>query len=223
MWDIKTGSHSPRKGDFVQPYVVPSFSETLKLYRYIFWYSDDDGDFDLAQLSVGNFRANGGKIFMTFALPSSYVSVIDINQALRDFTGAVDSLTANFLAGAQLTSPITSGGFVQPNFELRPAPPFDSTVYPLLVRDSYQSNKADGGHAVQYLRGIYPSTGAVPVYMVQPFSPDSLQPVIGAKSGDGTSFILGAPLYRFNGNSTTSPNTRAFQLLQKVFKDFGAF
>lgn len=223
VWDIKTGSHYPQRGNLLQPYIVPTFQETLKLYKYIFWYTDDDGDFDLAQLALGNFRNNGGKFFMTFSLPPSFVSVVDINQALRDFTGAVDSLTGAYLAGPSLTSAITSKGFVQPDFMLQPAPPYDSTVYPVLVRDSYLSNKADGGHAVQYLRGIYPSTGTSVIYNVQPFGVDSVQSVIGVMSGDKSAFILGAPLYRFNGNSTTVPNIRAAQLIYKVFKDFGAF
>ncbi len=223
LWDIKSGSHYPQRGTLVQPYIIPTFQETLKLFKYVYWYADDDGDFDMAQLAVGSFRNNGGKIFMTFSLPSTYVSVTDINQAVRDFSGAIDSLTGTFLAGPTLTSSITSKGFVQPDVMLQPVPPFDSTAYPILVRDSYLSNKSDGGHAVQYLRGFYPSTGAAAVYKVQPFGVDSVQSVIGVMSGDKSAFILGVPLYRFNGNSTTAPNTRAGQLIYRIFKDFGAF
>ena len=224
-WDIKTGSYYPRKGNLVQPYVIPTFQETLKLYKYIFWYSADEQDFDIAQTAVRNFRKNGGKFFMTFTVPSSYSSGLNINQELSDFTGAIDSLTSSILTDSLPSSPITSTGFVKPGATVQPVAPYDSTVYPNLVRDSYQSNVIDGGKVVANLRGIYPSLGASVIYNMQPYGTDNRQPIIGVMSDDRSAFVVAVPLYRFNGNSTdlNTPNMRAYQLIYKVFKDFGAF
>ncbi len=225
LWDIKTGSYYPRKGNLVQPYVTPTFQETLKLYKYIFWYSADEQDFDIAQTAVRNFRKNGGKFFMTFSVPSSYSSGLDINQELSDFTGAIDSLTSIILTDTLSSSPITSTGFVKSGTMVQPAAPYDSTIYPNLVRDSYQSNLTDGGKVVANLRGIYPTFGAQVIYKLQPYGVDNREPIIGVMSndGNGTAFVVGVPIYRFNGNSIGSPNTMAYQLIYRVFKDFGAF
>ena len=224
VWDIKTGSYYPRKGNLVQPYVVPTFSETLKLYKYVFWYSSDEEDFDIAQTAVRNFRRNfGGKFFMTFTVPSSYSSGLDINREISDFTDAIDSLTSNILTDTLSSSPVTSTGFVKSGAMVQPVAPFDSTVYPNLIRDSFQSNATDGGKVVANLRGMYPTLGATVIYNMQPYGTDNRQPILGVMSGDRSAFIVGVPLYRFNGNSTTLPNVRAYQLIYKAFKDFGAF
>lgn len=223
IWDIKSGSYYPRKGSFVQPFVNPTFPLTLRYYKYIFWYSSDEQDFDIAQSAVRDFRKNGGKFFMTFTVPSSYSSGLDINQELSDFTGAIDSLTSSNLTDTLSSSPITATGFVKSGAMVMTVSPYDSTVYPNLIRDSYQSNPIDGGKVVANLRGIFPTIGASVVYKMQPYGTDNRQPTIGVMSGDNSSFVVGVPLYRFNGNSTTTPNTKAYQLIYKVFHDFGAF
>ncbi len=222
LWDIKAGSNYPRKGNLVQPYIIPTFSATLELYKYVFWYSADEQDFDIAQSAVRAFRSSGGKFFMTFTVPSSYSSGLDINQELSDFTGSIDSLTSSILTDTLSSSPFTSTGFVKPGAMVEPAAPYDSAVYPTLIRDSYLSNPIDGGKVVADLRGIYPTLGASVVYNLQPYGVDNRHPIIGAMSGDGTAFVIGVPLYRFNGNSTTSPNTRAYQLIYEVLRNFGA-
>jgi len=224
LWDIKTGSNYPKKGNLVQPYIVPTFYETLKLYKYVFWYSYDEQDFDIAQSAVRNFRRNaGGKFFMTFSVPSSYSSGLDINREISDFTDAIDSLTGTILTDSLSSSPITSTGFVKSGTTVLPVSLIDSTIYPILIRDSFQSNATDGGKVVANLRAIYPTFGATVIYNMQPYGVDNRQPILGVMSGDRSAFVLAVPLYRFNGNSTTQTNTRAYQLIYKVFKDFGAF
>ena len=61
------------------------------------------------------------------------------------------------------------------------------------------------------------------IYNLRPYGADNRHPVMGVMSGDNSAFIVAVPLYRFNGNSTTLPNTRAYQLIYRVFHDFGAF
>ncbi len=220
VWDIRLGKTSTRKGDLVQPCVVPSFQETLKLYKYILWYSIDDQDFDIAQISVGEFRRAGGKILLSYGISSSS-DASGAAEQLRDISDAVDSVTAGVLTDSLATSPIGSNGFVKSGTSLIPV---DSSRYPVLVRDGPQSNPIDGGKTVQNFRGVFPSVGATAIYDIQPYGVDGRHPHIGIMSGDGTAFVLGVPLYRFNGNETPpSANTRAAQLMYRVFKDFGAF
>jgi hypothetical protein len=226
VWDIRSGMTptSPKKGNLVQPCIVPSFQETLKLYKYIFWYSADYKDFDIAQAAIPGYRSAGGKIFFSYYALDTTADQSALSQQLGDFSGSVDSVMVSILKGPSSSSrPISSTGFV---FSGASVIPYDSTVYPVLVRDGPTSNPTDGGKVVWNLRGFYPSLDATVVYRIEPFgSYDAVNPpVLGVLSGDKSVFLLGVPLYRFNGNdSPPSANTRASQLIYKVFKDFGAF
>ena len=226
VWDIRAGmtSAGPRKGSLVQPCIVPSFQETLKLYKYIFWYAADNENLDIAQIAVREFRASGGKIFMSYVVPAS-ADPVAVGLQIKDFSDAVDSIGSNILAGTTSTGwPVTSTGFVRSGTEIIPV---DTAEYPTLVRDSTNSNPSDGSRIVANLRAIYPSIDASIIYRIQPFDSygsGNATPVLGVMSGDKTAFLLGAPLYRFDGNSSVpSENMRAYKLIEKVFKDFGAF
>ncbi len=226
VWDIRAGtiSSSPRKGALVQPCVVPSFQETLKLYKYIFWYAADNENFDIAQIAVREFRRTGGKLFMSYVVPSS-ADPAAVGLQMRDFTDAVDSIGSDIIVGSSSVGrPVTSTGFVWPGTSLIPT---DAAEYPALVRDSTNSNPADGSKFVGNLRAIYPAVDASIVYRIESFGtygPDNPPPVLGVMNGDRTAFLLGVPLYRFDGNSSVpSENMRAYYLIEKVFKDFGAF
>ncbi len=226
VWDIRAGmiSASPRKGALVQPCIVPSFQETLKLYKYVFWYAADNENFDIAQIAVREFRRAGGRIFFTYVVPAS-ADPVAVGLQMRDFTDAVDSIGSGIIAGSSPAGrPITSTGFVWPGTEIIPV---DTAQYPVLVRDSTNSNPSDGSKVVGNLRAIYPSVDASIVYRLQPFGAygaGSGQPVLGVMSGDRTAFLLGVPLYRFDGNSSVpSENSRARKLIEQVFKEFGAF
>ncbi len=226
VWDIRAGttSSSPRKGSLVQSCIVPSFQETLKLYKYIYWYAADDRNFDIAQIAVREFRRTGGKIFISYVVPASSDPVA-VGLQMRDFTDAVDSIGSEIIAGSTSTGrPVTSTGFVWPGTSLIPS---DTSAYPVLVRDSTNSNPSDGSKVVGNLRAIYPSIDASIVYRIEAFGSygsGNLPPVLGVLSGDKTAFLLGVPLYRFDGNSSIpAENMRASRLIEKVFKDFGAY
>ena len=227
VWDIRGGMipTSPKKGDLVQPYVIPAFQETLKLYKYVFWYSSDYKDFDIAQAAIAGYRNAGGKIFFCYYALDVSADQGSLNQQFRDITGSVDSVMADILRGPSSSSrPVSTTGFVFPGASIIP---YDTTEYPVLVRDSSSSNPADGGKAVWNLRGFYPTIDARVIYRIQAFGgygPENPPPVLGVMSGDKSVFLLGVPLYRFNGNDVPpSANTRAARLIYKVFRDFGAF
>ncbi|HQT92359.1 MAG TPA: hypothetical protein PL001_10075, partial [Candidatus Kryptobacter bacterium] len=120
--------------------------------------------------------------------------------------------------------PITSTGFVWPGTSLIPS---DTSAYPVLVRDSTNSNPSDGSKVVGNLRAIYPSIDAGIIYRIEAFGSygsGNPPPVLGVLSGDKTAFLLGVPLYRFDGySSVPAENMRAYRLIEKVFKDFGAY
>ncbi len=227
VWDIRAGMTptSPRKGNLVPPCIVPSFQETLKLFKYVFWYSADYKNFDIAQTSIGGFRSAGGKIFFSYYALDTTADRSSLTQQMRDFSGSVDTVMADIIRGATSAArPVTSTGFVFSGASVLSS---DSTEYPNLVRDGPGSNPADGGKAVWNLRGFSPSIDATVIYRVEPFGsygPGNPPPVLGVLSGDRSVFLLGVPLYRFNGNDTPpSANTRAAKLIYRVFHDFGAF
>jgi len=212
VWDIKTGSRFPQKGKYVPTWINPTFTETLKLFKYIFWYTSDEQDFDVAQRSLPEFRKGGGKVLFSFNLPKSYSSGIIVNQALKDFSGVVDSLGADII-------PTTSTGFVLPRTQVVPDS-LGGEGYPLLVRDDFTSNPVDGGKVVANLRELYPSVGSVILYRLQPSSTGAYpgMPVLGVKDAQNSFILIGIPLYRFNGGDK---NVGAF--FNRAFKDLGAY
>jgi hypothetical protein len=87
----------------------------------------------------------------------------------------------------------------------------------LLVRDSPSDNPIDGGKIVAYLRALYPSVNAKPIYWVEPRTQwNNLTFTIGAESNEGNFVLVGFPIYRFNG----AKNASVF--IENVFRNFGA-
>lgn len=210
VWDIKTGSKFPQKGKFVPTFIKPAFIETLKLFKYIFWYAGDEQDFDIAQRALPAFRKAGGKVLFSFNLPQSYTSGASVDQAVRDFSGVVDSLGPSYI-------PTTSTGFVLPRTQVIPEPGAEG--YPLMMRDDINSNPVDGGKVVANLRALNPSIGSVILYRLQA-DPSKYpgMPVLGVKDSRNTFILIGISLYRFNGGDK---NVGAFFF--RVFKEFGAY
>ena len=212
VWDIRAGTDFPdghaTKGNLVQPCIVPSFQETLKLYKYVYWYSSDHNDFDIAQIAVRGFRNAGGKIFFDYFAITDTNAIDAASVELRDFTGAMDSISSDILRGTASNSrPITSTGALWPATSVFS---IDSTQYPNLV--------SDNSFLVGGLHGIYPAFGANVVYRMQPYGTYAADdaPIVGVMSGDGSAFVVGVPLYHFDGGATVS------QLIYTVFKSFGA-
>lgn len=77
VWDLKANK---------VPYETNTFLETIKLFRYIFWYSDSDPSLELASVSVRKFLGLGGKI----AFSLQFGQTVDLD-AVKSFL-PVDSL-----------------------------------------------------------------------------------------------------------------------------------
>lgn len=77
VWDLKQNA---------VPYESSTFLETIKLFKYIFWYSDGSPSLELASTAVRKFLNLGGKI----AFSMQFGSTVDMD-AVRAFL-PVDSL-----------------------------------------------------------------------------------------------------------------------------------
>jgi len=67
--DIRLGATSTSKGRLVPPYINPTFIETLKLFKHVLWYSDNNPTLDLAQLSLPEYQRGGGDVLYTASFP----------------------------------------------------------------------------------------------------------------------------------------------------------
>lgn len=75
------------------PFSSTTFPLALRLFKYVFWYSDNNPSLELANASIPKFLLGGGKVFFSILLPQS------LDQTLLQGFLPVDSTTApvNFL------------------------------------------------------------------------------------------------------------------------------
>ena len=190
--DIKKGATSIKKGDFVPALINPTFTETLKLFKYVFWYTDNNPSLDIAQASLPQFVSSGGKVMFTAGFPQN----ISTQGGLGNFA-PIDNIEAG--AFTNILSAKDTMVAVNP-------------AYPILVRDTL-------GFIYTFPRGILPKVSARILYQMQKStkwaSRDTLPIIMGVKDADSPHFVLlAAQLHRFG----TPPNNVA-TLLRKVYKD----
>ncbi|WP_143713057.1 hypothetical protein [Candidatus Kryptobacter tengchongensis] len=211
VWDLRVGSRYPRRGILVPPFPRVDFSEVLtRFYNYVFWVASDEVNFDIAAISLPKFKSQGGKVLFSFILPQSTTPDFDVGKALSDLSGVVDSVSS---------TPLT--GFVPAGTRIlnyNPINPAEQSDYPILVRDSPADNPVDGGKILAFLRALYPSASAHPIYWLEPQSAwGNRSFTIGAESIDKNFVLVGFPIYRFNGGTK-----KAGEFIWKVFNNFGA-
>lgn len=211
VWDLRVGARYPRRGILVPPFPRVDFAEVVsRFYKYVFWISSDETNFDIAAISLPKFRAQGGKVLFSFILPQSTTPDFDVGKALSDLSGVVDSVSS-----APLTGFVPSGTRIlnyNPNGS-------ETSEYPILVRDSPGDNPVDGGKILAFLRALYPSAIARPIYWLEPKSAwNNLSFTIGVEAIDKSFVLVGFPIYRFNGGTKN-----AGEFITKVFKNFGIF
>ncbi|MCF8241756.1 MAG: hypothetical protein K9J16_10250 [Melioribacteraceae bacterium] len=153
------------------PYPNISFLETLKLFDYVYWYSNSSPDLSLANLVTQKFVENGGKIM--------YSLTFENNSA--DF--AFDLATIqNFL-------PIDSLGQAEPiPFLLRGASVLQSTPgsgYPQLETSS----------TIGFVRTFHPSVTATEIYDI---SSSQVNGNIAFMDNSKSLFFIGLPLHSAN-------------------------
>ncbi len=190
--DIKLGSTNTKRGVFVPALINPTFTETLKLFKYVFWYADNNPSLDIAQASLPSFEDNGGKALFTAGFPQ-YIAA---QGGLGDFA-PIDNIESNYF-----TSILYSRDTIVA---------VDPT-YPTLIRDTL-------GFIYTFPRGLLPKVNARVLYQMQKSSRwatrDTIPIIMGVKDADQPKFVLlGALLHRFG---TPPDNVAAF--LRKVFND----
>lgn len=110
------------------PYTNVTFLTTLKLFKYVFWYSDNTPSLDLAAATVQKFVDAGGKIAFSMQMPQLVDPVLlqgflPINS---DSLYSRTSLLSNTIISADSTNPaypkltLTSSVFRVKSFYLNP-------------------------------------------------------------------------------------------------------
>jgi hypothetical protein len=197
VWDIKTGYSGSSKGTYVPPLVNPTFVKTLNLFKYIFWYADNNPQLSIAQVALPEFVKNGGKVLFA----TGFSEFPPDSRGFGDFA-PIDNIDSNY--------------FAKKLFPADSIVAFDPT-YPTLIRDY--------GSIYQFPRGLLPKVNARIIYQMLPSSRwthDSTMIVMGVKDADQASFVLiSAILHRFGGLPPDVPNNvPAF--LRRVFQgEFG--
>lgn len=89
------------------PYLNITFSETIKLFGFSLWYSDNNPSLDLASASVQKFIDNGGKILMSLQFPQSVdlTALQGFLPIVSDSSDSRSTLLANVIISASLTQP----------------------------------------------------------------------------------------------------------------------
>ena len=189
--DIKKGSSAISKGKFVPPLINPTFTETLKLFKYIFWYGDNSPSLDIIQASLPGFKKAGGKVFLAAGFPQNIVA----HGGLGDFA-PIDNIEQSYFTSILLAR--DSVVSVDP-------------AYPTLVRDTL-------GIIYTFPRGLLPKVDARILYRMQSSTRWSGQPIMGVKDADKPSFVLlGTLLHRFG----TPPERLARLLRRVYKDEFG--
>ncbi|HZW39348.1 MAG TPA: hypothetical protein VFF33_08630 [Ignavibacteriaceae bacterium] len=104
--DIGYNKTSTVSGSMLPKLLNPMFTETLKLFKYIFWYTDDIPSFEPAQTSIRFYTEAGGKVLFSMQFPTFFEASL-----LSDFL-PIDSLypsTIGILAKGININPLVSG------------------------------------------------------------------------------------------------------------------
>lgn len=171
VWDIKLGRTTNTPGVLLPVYISPQFTETIKLFKYVFWYTDNDPTLEPAQVSINSYLNSGGKVLFSMIFPQVF-----------DPRGLSDFLPLDSLSPAPIsTLPL--------NLAINPTEAAGLQGYPQLRRDN-------SPNPVARIRTYYPNQlSAQNLYTLDL----SGEPVIGFKSSDSKIIFMGVPLHRSNG------------------------
>ncbi len=192
--NIKVGSTQFTRAKFLPALINPTFTETLKLFKYVFWFSDNAPNLEAAQISVPEYLKSGGKIFFCSGFPE----IASGQGSLVDFAPIQNVASATF---ATKLFPANKDSLL----------PVSDSTYPILIRDPF-------GSIYAFPRAIIPKLNSEVIYKMHasPNWPSWGEPLMGVRGKDlsgKTNFVLIAVLlHRFG----TPPNNLA-ALFRKVF------
>lgn len=195
IWDIKAGYTNTARGTHVPALINPTFTESIKLFKYILWYCDQNPQMNVAQSSLPAFKAAGGKVLMV----TVFTQYPPDSRGFGDFA-PIDSIQSSYFTSAFLKG--------------------DS----LIALDPSYPNLYSGSTFLSYQRGVWPKVNSHLLYKMgkSPRWADT-NIVMGVQDADNPSIVfLSLQLQRFVGSPGTGipDNTPVF--LRKVFyNEFG--
>jgi len=173
------------------PYETVTFYETLKLFKFLFWYSDNNPSLTLATLATKKFLSSGGKIFFSLVFPQTIVQ--DELQSFLPIDSAGTINGKNFTNSLIGNSPVTVSDVSLP--------------YPALKTST----------TIFRIRTFYPLAGsAIPVYNVES-TMLTTNKIIAFRDIDKKLFFIGLPLSKTNSIQT---NVKTL-FEKVFFDDFG--
>jgi hypothetical protein len=151
------------------PYLNVTFLETIKLYDYIFWYSDNNPSLDLAASVAEKYTSAGGKIFYSLQFPQT--TDLTVVQAFLPINADSSSYKTSLIAG--------------------------TTVSAVTAQQSYPELQVQKGSTIYRARSFYLTVlGSIPVYY---FPNGELKGNIGFFDSEKKVFFIGLPLHFMNG------------------------
>ncbi|MEJ5306526.1 MAG: hypothetical protein WHV63_11365 [Ignavibacteria bacterium] len=172
--DIKYGKTSTTPGIFLPKFINPTFTATLKLFKSVFWFTDNDPTLEVAQLTLRNYSESGGKVLLSMIFPQTFDT-----RSLGDFLpiDSVSPVPINFIPVNTPVNLTTDGQLLG---------------YPPLQRDASPS-------PVARIRTFYPNSAASKSLYTLGLSGN---PIIGFRDNEGRRIFIGLPLHRLNGGSS---------------------
>ena len=216
-YDIRTGSvlGSGKPGNLVPSLSVvnPMFVQTLKLYDYVFWYSDVFPSLTLAQFSLFYYTTSGGKVLYT----TEFQSTSDPSGALRDFA-PIDSVSSVVLPATSF--PSLGDSRIPKNYRVIPDSTVPDDIFPLMNVDSVTVSGAPIANFINaFMRPVYKRADARYIYHFQPYQGTPLRyvgtPNVGILRNDKNFVFFGFPLHYLNGTASGGQGITA--LFNKVF------
>lgn len=169
--DIKYGKTSTTPGIFLPKFINPTFTATLRLFKSVFWFTDNDPTLEVAQLTLRSYTESGGKVLLSMIFPQTFDT-----RSLGDFL-PIDSVSQVPISFIPVNTPInlTTDGLL--------------LDYPRLQRDASPA-------PVARIRTFYPNTAAAKSLYTLGLSGN---PIIGFKDNESRRIFIGLPLHRLNG------------------------
>lgn len=173
------------------PYSTITFTETIKLFKYVFWYTDTSPSMDLAAISTQKFIESGGKIAFSMVFQDSSDTFPFDKSYLQNFL-PIDSLgqkkPLNFLISGATLMPSTSG-----------------SGYPILKTST----------TISWVRTYVPNvSSSIRIYDL---TSNQLNGNIGFFDSAKKLFFIGLPLHQCDGNA----GSVKLLLEKVFFEDFG--
>ncbi|GAB1431287.1 hypothetical protein MASR2M18_21220 [Ignavibacteria bacterium] len=160
------------------PFLNPMLTESFKLYKVIIWFADARPTFTVAQETLSDYLAVGGKILFCTELPE--IMTADSQTVIADFA-PLDSVSRTEVVSDPLA--IKNGTEIIA---------LTGSKYPNLTKNK-------GSITVHEL---YPKITASPLYRLPQSSKWSGTPAIGVMSADGNFIFMNLPLHYLNGGGS---------------------